>query len=213
MLKEHTINVHLYNGDVFVTNPRTQNTQAYKIIHYSPGKNLIPKDIQRNKRLVQINYAPQGARMRFKTFATLDPFGVAQLDERFADPKHGDYFEKHLNILLDPYTYQEKYGLVYSSTTTCRRCGRQLTDDDSVLTGIGPKCIEHWGMKEDSRRIKKLDDGARFGELRSFAQQQDFLRAYLALGFIEQDELRTHARLYLRDLDRRRQAQPFKHSA
>ncbi len=36
-----------------------------------------------------------------------------------------------------------KYGYyAFAASTTCRRCGRELTDPESIKRGIGPECIK-----------------------------------------------------------------------
>ncbi len=138
----------------------------------------------------------------FKPIASICERGKLTLLKELEQVDYVDRLRKHLDVLNYPLHMQEQVGLVYASQTTCRRCSAELIDYESVHTGIGPKCIGYWGLKEEARRFKAMDDGQRFGELRHLLAQpeleaHDIRAAYLILGYMEQDEVRHTARHYM----------------
>lgn len=188
-LKQGAINIQLYNGLVHVTNPKTGNIQLYRITSHRKEKYKT--------RYIEQGHFMSDTYVLFNNIGKIDERGEVSILESLQHSKRAETIHKHLNILNFPYHFMAQKGLLYASCTTCRRCGAELTDYDSVLTGIGPVCIGHWGLKEHAQRLKKGTDSTRFGELRQAIHDDDMPLAYLALGFIEQDEVRHTARRYL----------------
>ena len=190
-MKQGAINIQLYNGLFHVENPKTGNHQLYRIVSHRKEKY--------KKRYIEQGHYMSESYVLFNTIGTIDERGEAKILDSLVNSKRAETIHKHLRILDHPHHYMSR-GLVYSSRTTCRRCGAELTDYDSVITGIGPVCIGHWGLKEDAQRLKKGTDSSRFGELRQAVRDGEMKLAHLALGYIEQDEVRHTARQYMYEI-------------
>lgn len=191
-LKQGAINIQLYNGLIHVENPKTGKSQLYRIVsHRKEGYKT---------RYIEQGYYMSDTYVIFSAIGTIDERGEVHILDSLTRSKRAHTIHKHLNVLNYPCHMMEQKGLRYAACTTCRRCGAELTDYDSVITGIGPVCIKHWGLKEHAQRLKKGTDSTRFGELRQAVRDGQMQLAYLALGYIEQDEVRHTARRYMYDI-------------
>ncbi len=204
-MKPGAINIQLYNGLIRVTNPKTGGHQLYQI--------RTDRKEHYKVRHVEIGHYMSESYVLFSPAATINERGELNLLSTLEKSKRAPIIRQHLKILDYPTHMIEHHGLIYSSRTTCRRCGKKLTDYDSVLRGIGPDCIEHWHLGEHARRFKHMHDTERFGELRQAVRDDEMMLAYLALGYIEQDEVRHAARHYLNELLAHRQRTALAQSA
>jgi len=68
------------------------------------------------------------------------------------------YTNEKANPLL--YQREKRQWVEFHKTTYCRRCGRRLTNPESVMNGIGPECIKHTSVSLShlARFQKQIDD-------------------------------------------------------
>ena len=177
--------VELFNGHLTVTNPTTGGVQIYRIRTEKWG----PK---RNKRKVRVVAKKVGR--DFESFAIVNGEGEVKPFRKFDDKTH----RAHASIVANPEGWISKHGFGYQVECTCRECGRELTDPDSIRSGIGPVCIKHLGLHQQKLLFKSMDDGELFGEFRSALADRDWELARLAWGWMTSPDYRESAKLAFR---------------
>lgn len=173
--------LQLFNGCVTVTNPTTGNVQVYEIKTENWGSKEKP-----NK--VRVLYRKDG--WKWERFACLNRQGSVSLFHACLTSE----YRAHASILSNPEAWIVKHSFEYQAECTCRICGRQLTQTDSIRSGIGPVCLGHVGLKDDAKRFKKLGDKELYGELRTALAHRDWELALLAWGWMVDPGQRTAAK-------------------
>jgi hypothetical protein len=173
--------LELFNGCVTVTNPESGKFCTYEIKTENWGS-------KKNGIKVRVLYLKEGH--CFKRFACFNDLGGLS----FFHDTNTSHYHAHASILQNPETWIAKHSFEYRASCTCRICGRELTNSDSIRSGIGPVCIHNVGLGDDAKRFKKLGDGELYGEVRDAIQNGRWEVAKLAWGWMVSPHQRAAAK-------------------
>jgi hypothetical protein len=123
-----------HNGTITVSNPATGNHRTFRILtqkqdaKFAPGERIV-------SQLIGPNFTA---------------FGFVADDGRIIVwRKHiGTQFERLARLLMNAEQEAAKFGLEFVWSAKCRRCNRELTDPQSIETGLGETCrLKAKGLK------------------------------------------------------------------
>ena len=121
--------VKTHNGTLTIGNPATGEHRTFQV-RTQPEDS----DFAAGERVVALLSGPDNT-------ADYRPFGfVTDAGIRVWRRHRGTVFDAYARMLNSPAAWIAKHQLSYQFATTCRRCNRQLTDPESIRTGIGPVC-------------------------------------------------------------------------
>lgn len=130
LVEEKILDLSRYNGAVTVKNPKTDGHRTFRIWTVKNGGLA-------GSRLVGLLTGSDNE-VDYRAFGFVSSEGQVILWKKYA----GTDFEKFSKILNQPEWFSQNYGLSYQFAVRCRKCNRELTDPESISTGLGPICRE-----------------------------------------------------------------------
>jgi hypothetical protein len=119
-----------HNGTITVSNPATGNYRTFRIRTQKPNARFAP-----GARIVSLLVGPDNTE-DFRHFGFVTADGRVNVWERFK----GQQYDRFARMLSNANNEAVKFGLVFQWKATCRKCGKALTDTESLRTGLGPTC-------------------------------------------------------------------------
>jgi hypothetical protein len=120
-----------HNGKITVSNVNTGQHRTFKV-------NTQPQDARfaAGKRVVSLFVGQDNQNpFEYKGFGFVNSAGTVQVWRRYKDTE----FEV-FGRMLSNVSYFERKGAEYLFSGRCIRCNRELTNPDSIRSGIGPVC-------------------------------------------------------------------------
>jgi hypothetical protein len=119
-----------HNGTITVNNPATGNHRTFRIRTQKQDAKFAP-----GERIVSLLTGPNNTE-------DFTAFGFVTDDGRIIVwRKHiGTQFERYARLLMNAEQEAVKFGLEFVWSAKCKKCNRELTDPESVSTGMGTTC-------------------------------------------------------------------------
>ena len=116
-----------HNGTVTAHNPSTGNHRTFRIRTQAKDARFAP-----GERVVSMLISPD----------VYQSFGFVTADGRIVVwRKHqGTQLERYARMLMHPEREAARFGIVFTWSARCRVCNRELTNPESLASGIGPVC-------------------------------------------------------------------------
>lgn len=136
---QSSVDIVRYNGTLTVTNPATGQHRTFRI-------KTVMKGQLKGLRVLQLLIGPDN-QSDYKGFAFVQPSGRVTVwtsckGREENGVKTQSVFEQLAMIVERSAWYAQHRGLEYQYSVLCRRCNRELTDPESIASGIGPICRE-----------------------------------------------------------------------
>jgi hypothetical protein len=122
--------VKTHNGCITIHNKMTGNHRTFKIRTQNDKSKFAP-----GSRVVSLLTGPDREDYRnWQSFGFANPSGIVVF-RKYADTEFAKF-----SIMLNNKAQYEALGCEYMIESTCRVCNRQLTEPESIRSGIGPVC-------------------------------------------------------------------------
>ena len=119
-----------HNGNITVQSPSGDH-RVFKIWTQPDDASFAP-----GSRAVAVEeYNFHDARTFWRSFGFVNPNGTIRVFKK----RQYDLYPAYARMLANPEPYMEK-GFEFLFSGTCRKCNRELTNPESIRSGIGPIC-------------------------------------------------------------------------
>lgn len=119
--------IKTHNGEITIKNRNTGDHRTFAIKTQAEDARFAP-----GKRVAYLLSGPSD----YSGFGFVNADGTISV---WKSKRGSGHFETYARMLAHPERYEGK-GAEYMFAGTCRKCNRQLTNPDSIESGIGPVC-------------------------------------------------------------------------